>query len=296
MDYLVLPEMTAGVFDASGTIFVDVACRRCGYNLRGLKPDGLCPECGTPIGLSISGDLLRFADPAWLEKLALGIRYILWGLAVAVLFGILGGVVGAFLNPALGQALGFVGGLLALYGTWLLTAPDPSGIGEDRYANSRKVIRLALLIGLLGNLTSMLMEAGGIPEWMRILLALVGVFAGVIWVVGEFAKLMYLEKLAMRIPEAQYAQRARFLRWAYGISLLLVIVLTALIVPITVAGGPGGGGAVAGLGCFFPVVAIFMLVFFLMYLRLLYRMGKAFRMQAQYARETWAKAKAAATG
>ena len=67
---------------------------------------------------------------------------------MAVLFGILSGVVGAFGIPVLGQVLGLVGGLLALYGTWLLTEPDPSGIGEDRYANSRKVIRLALLVGL----------------------------------------------------------------------------------------------------------------------------------------------------
>jgi hypothetical protein len=31
----------------------DFPCIRCGYNLRGLKPDGNCPECGARIGKSL---------------------------------------------------------------------------------------------------------------------------------------------------------------------------------------------------------------------------------------------------
>jgi len=27
----------------------DAHCHRCGYNLRGLKPSGRCPECGAPV-------------------------------------------------------------------------------------------------------------------------------------------------------------------------------------------------------------------------------------------------------
>jgi hypothetical protein len=32
----------------------DLPCIRCGYNLRGLKPDGNCPECGAPIRKSLN--------------------------------------------------------------------------------------------------------------------------------------------------------------------------------------------------------------------------------------------------
>ncbi len=71
-----LPVPYAGQF-----IDADVVCRCCSYNLRGLYPEGRCPECGTPVGISLQGDLLRFAEPAWVEILARGIRFILWGIA-----------------------------------------------------------------------------------------------------------------------------------------------------------------------------------------------------------------------
>ena len=38
--------------DAKGQLDQDLACRRCGYNLRGLSTDGACPECGTAVGQS----------------------------------------------------------------------------------------------------------------------------------------------------------------------------------------------------------------------------------------------------
>jgi hypothetical protein len=41
----------------------DILCENCGYMLNGLPPSGNCPECGTPIDLSIS-DQLR-TPPLW---------------------------------------------------------------------------------------------------------------------------------------------------------------------------------------------------------------------------------------
>jgi len=35
--------------EGSGGISSDTPCGWCGYNLRGLKPTGLCPECGKPV-------------------------------------------------------------------------------------------------------------------------------------------------------------------------------------------------------------------------------------------------------
>ena len=37
--------------DDEGRIAVDLACRRCSFNLRGRPADGSCPECSTPVGL-----------------------------------------------------------------------------------------------------------------------------------------------------------------------------------------------------------------------------------------------------
>ena len=50
--------------DDNGRILEDdLACVACSYNLRGLSPDGACPECGTTVERSTRGNLLRFSDP-----------------------------------------------------------------------------------------------------------------------------------------------------------------------------------------------------------------------------------------
>jgi len=54
------------------TIDLDTQCVSCGYNVRGLAPDHRCPECGIPVGASLRGELLQFADPRWVSRLHLG--------------------------------------------------------------------------------------------------------------------------------------------------------------------------------------------------------------------------------
>lgn len=58
------------------TITDDRKCRNCGYNLHGLRPDGLCPECGRPISarrknLPRYSDNLIHAPTLWLAGFAL---------------------------------------------------------------------------------------------------------------------------------------------------------------------------------------------------------------------------------
>src|SRR3990172_7537522 len=71
--------------DSAGHLDQDVICIRCGYNLRGLSLDRVCPECGTPIGRSLHGDLLRFAPPIWLAVLISGVNWILAGMLVKII-------------------------------------------------------------------------------------------------------------------------------------------------------------------------------------------------------------------
>lgn len=77
--------------DAQGCIDEDVPCRRCGYNLRSLVLDGRCPECGTAVGRSLHGDLLRFSDPAWVQSLASGMNWILAGMIIGFIVGAVAG-------------------------------------------------------------------------------------------------------------------------------------------------------------------------------------------------------------
>lgn len=80
-----IPIEHAGSADASAFVQDDIACRKCAYNLRGLSLAGRCPECGSPVGVSVQGNLLRYSDPAWIDALAKGLWITLWAI-VASLF------------------------------------------------------------------------------------------------------------------------------------------------------------------------------------------------------------------
>src|SRR5688572_1575750 len=117
----------------------DLPCHKCGYNLRGLALDGRCPECGTPVGTSARGELLRYADPAWVAKLVRGLRLILWGVLAAIVAAAGGTCV--FGETLLAEIVGFAGGLVNVYGAWLLTEPNPGSFGEDHTVTARKIVR-----------------------------------------------------------------------------------------------------------------------------------------------------------
>lgn len=51
----------------------DYPCVKCGYSLRGLNATGVCPECSTNVLTSLPV-LLKYADPAHLQRLDLGLN------------------------------------------------------------------------------------------------------------------------------------------------------------------------------------------------------------------------------
>lgn len=285
--------VAAGVVDVvgpDGAVSADVPCRKCQYNLRGLAVDGRCPECGTPVGLSTRGDYLRYSDPAWVASLRTGVQLMLWAIVVSILGAVVGGIVaraiGSRLLPTL---ISSAGGLLSVAGGWLLTTPDPSGLGEDRYGTSRKVIRVTLAVGLVQQGLTFVQQTGTFPPAINLLLTLTASGAALVGLVGTFATLHYLSKLALRIPDASLAERARSLVWAYGVPLGL-LVLGGVVTALLLRGGLRGGlppGFMA-FSCFAGLCGVTLAVTGIMYLFMLGKLSKRFAEQAALARATWA--------
>jgi len=264
--------------DAEGRIAEGIACHGCGYNVRGLLRDGLCPECSTPVEQSIKGDLLKFRNPAWLDRLARGLLIIIISLLVNVAVGILVGIGGAVVvgmtagggggGTTMGTAMAIVmgaGAILALivsmaivYGVWLVTTPDPVDFETERPLSARRLARwgiFALIAGApLQMLTQSAMGGGGMPgtvaftPWFAVL-AVVGQIVGIVVIVAQVAGLVYLGQLALRVPRPSLAKQTRVVAWGYGIVMALsaiVSVAMVIMMPMVMPGAGGGGGGGAG--------------------------------------------------
>jgi hypothetical protein len=90
----VVPVQTT--FDAEGRLAADTPCVTCGYNLRTLKAEAVCPECGTRVEHSLHGYLLKYASPAWLTPIARGSWLLVVTVALMVLAGLAGAAWGMF--------------------------------------------------------------------------------------------------------------------------------------------------------------------------------------------------------
>jgi MFS family permease len=277
--------------DPNGLVNTDAACRKCSYNVRGLSVTDRCPECGTPVGISIHGDLLRYSDPDWVEKLARGVNLILWGIVAAIVAGIAGTVLAFNFDLWLGQAIAFVGGLVGLVGAWLLTEPDPGTQEPPQTVTSRRIVRFALLVGLAQNLLMFAGNRANHPIVERAF-GMAAIIAGIVGVIGLFAQIYYLEILARRIPDEALARRANNVRWGFGISYGIMVVggsLLGFLSAFMQRGQQSGPGpAFFFFGCITAIAAVVALVYAIIYLIMLFRFNRVLRIQADFARHTWA--------
>lgn len=281
-----LSTSASAKLDAAGNVAVDVACRRCGYNLRTLPLVGKCPECGSAVGRSLHGDLLQFSDPEWVEKLAGGMNWIIASVVIAIFTGMIieavtmaiGGTGGASFNtiaiPLMQLGLGAVG----LVGYWMFTTPDPGSVEPEKPTSLRRVIRGTVVFGYV---------ASPIAQALVVSLPIISIgistFSALVGIVGMFAIFLYAISLADRIPDVLLARSCRTVMW--GIAVVMVgVVVTGIITAIS-PGGPAATGVAMFAGCF---VGIGSLVFGIWAIILVIRFRRAMVKAAQTARVTWA--------
>lgn len=265
---------------------------RCGYNLRGLRSDGNCPECGNVISASLRGDLLRFSDPQWLARLRLGASLKLWAIAIGILLGFAVGLAVSFLSLpiVLVQFATLVASAIGLWGTWCITSQEPRIALHEEPLTLRRFIRVCAITSAVGALLLIAQSAAPMPG----VVLLVGTILGYAGYAAAYGELFYFRRFANRVPDPDLVKSTRrLIRVApiYGVLMVLIIVvgrLAARTAPTgpaigpTGAATPGTGAASApaapaitstGFGVFALVGvcggSLFILFLFLWYVRLL---------------------------
>lgn len=277
-----------GLFAADNTIAVDLSCRRCSYNLRGLPGQGRCPECGTAVGLSTFGNFLRFADPDWVEKIAYGALLVLWGIVVQILGNCFGGAATGTMRGQGGvpwtELISLASAVLGIIGQWVLTTPDPGTVGEDKVALARTITRTAVIINFAFAIVTLGLEYEGLPPVGEVAMGILGALGAIAGLTSQYFFMVYVEHLFTRVPDDRLVSRTRTLRWGYVISLGLLLA-AALLLGLNALGGKVPDAVMivpAAIG------GILIVICSLLFILVLLRLRKALRLQAESARAGWA--------
>jgi hypothetical protein len=222
-----MADVDPGLIDAAGCVATDVACLGCGYNLRTLRPDGACPECGAVVAGSLRGDLLGQRDADWLNWIAVGLGLLVVTLTASVAVTILHVV----LYPLSGSAairnepmyaylvVETAARVLLAVGAWMFTTRDPVATWSQRAVSLRaglRVLAAGQVLTPLGRLAPVMPIS-----WQGTLL--VGINVGCLALA-----LAYVRHLARRVPDAEGERSVRhLLAWIAGALLLTLFGLWA---------------------------------------------------------------------
>lgn len=252
----------AAMGSEQGVVVIDRPCIACSYNLRGLPVEGVCPECGVSVERSLSGDLLRFASPAYLASIHRGVFLVvatiigqiivsMGAVVLGMLVGFLAANPGSTAQTQLPIVLGWVlQGVLAvinfmlLYGWWLLSEPDPGFTGRDDGSKARQWVRILTAVQGAMNavvfMVQIILGGTGRPFMLGgdlVVLVLLGVsvLATFAWAAAFFAQMLYVRWLSRRVPDAWIEKRTRLLIWlgpvlvTVGAACLMIGPLVALV-------------------------------------------------------------------
>ena len=218
-------------------MYVDdtLLCTSCGYNLRGLHVDQLCPECAQNVGRSFLADDVRRRSPQDLHRMEIGLRYCRWGIALAAV-----GLVLAPFPPRPGWLTPYqwdnlfilwwpVTYLLFVVGVFQTTVSKPELASQADATRGRFAVRATTLAAfathLAGALPALGLRLPGVG-WLEFT-------AGCLSTGMSWSLLHYLRKLARCASTSTLV---------HSTSLLMTIVPSAIlsVLVFTIVGGMGG--------------------------------------------------------
>jgi hypothetical protein len=213
--------------DPEGVVAVDVPCRQCAYDLRGLPRDGRCPECGTPVAMSLWRWLIHFAPVEWLTRVVRGAMLCGTGMCLILASPFLAPVSRWYGDRVhtISLACAVAGVILDIAGTLAFTFPPPEDSrGRPFDLDSRKPPRVAL--GL--TLALVALAAISLPE-AHLLGGLAAVAAAVAFFAWHGLLLIYSRDLASLIPARKLEQWLTF-------TLTIIVSVALIAIPLLCAG------------------------------------------------------------
>lgn len=138
----------AVAFDAEGKIIGDLACLRCGYNLRLMRPEAFCPECGVGVERTVRGDLLRFSDAAWLRGVTNGLGVLVVTIAATLAITIFSAAMFPVSEdrPAAATVIELLARGCCAAGAWRFGRPQPDPLRPEAALAPRRMVRLLALL------------------------------------------------------------------------------------------------------------------------------------------------------
>jgi hypothetical protein len=227
-------------FDEHGAIASDLPCLDCGYNLRGLRRDGRCPECGRAVADALLGGRVRFAQPWWIDRVANGCGWLAAGLIVSLINCEVSGA-----EPITFVLFDVLPLGIILLGVWRLSTPDHSALAPAGYERARRWVRPA--VG--GWAAAALLLAGlsqARPDTAAAGFALTGLLNGL----AVFATCRLGQELAGRMDEPRLARSSRLVGWVWLVMSAVVSVgglVTAAVMGRGQSGAASGGSGGSGL-------------------------------------------------
>ncbi len=250
----------------SKTIDHDLPCTICGYNLRGLQTAGACPECGTDVGRSLQGDLLKFADQSWLGGVYNGTR-LLGGANLLLVICLLAFILVPFLTLS-SQSTGtaaivatvFVTVLRVLLpatilftmiGVWLITRQEPRLYLAEEVTSSRIFARASVLLMLISCALAYVYP-GMLRPYVRVVML-------ISFVVALMSCLRHLAAIGRRIPEQKLVEQARKRqKGIFRIGIALGLFYAAHLITSVLPSAPKIAGSVSILALAFVGLVLFL--------------------------------------
>ncbi len=231
--------------------------------------------------------MIRYSDPDWIGQLHRGAQWILWSIFILIICSICTYAHNSrhLFDPIVAPLVLLSSDFCAAIGYWLLTIPDPSGLGEDLYGTSRRLTRMCIFVNAFQQFWSVANLFVHIPAEFLTTIAVIFSACSLVGCVGFISLLNYLSKFCRRLPDLQLEKRSRWLRLAIALPFVMVVSVQGIDYFQRVR--VGRKATIPDMGIITGLSVLFMIIFGVYYLELMRRLGRSLVEQKNLASESW---------